>query len=256
MSRAGFLREVRSQGRALLLLDYDGTLAAIRRRRQAAVLTRPWLERLRGLARTPGLQVVFVSGRALADLRRRTPVPRAGWVGNHGLAWWRPALGPSPSLRRAWRSRVRAALAELKPWRRRFPGLDLDAKGPDLSLHLRRLRPRRRAALVAALRPLLRRHRLTLHHGRHVLELRPRDGWDKGRALRRLRRALGPGLPCLYAGDDRTDEHAFAALGRGTRCLSLKIGPGPTRAMERSSRQGLLALLTQVQALAAQRREP
>jgi trehalose 6-phosphate phosphatase len=51
------------------------------------------------------------------------------------------------------------------------------------------------------------------HWGRKVLEIRPPVRLDKGRGVERLLR--GAGLTgALYAGDDRTDLDAFAALRR------------------------------------------
>ena len=55
--------------------------------------------------------------------------------------------------------------------------------------------------------------------GKKVLELRPAVDWDKGRALRLLLERMAPEAgpsSALYAGDDVTDEDAFAALGEAT----------------------------------------
>lgn len=88
---------------------------------------------------------------------------------------------------------------------------------------------------------------LTILHGKNVLELLPRVNWGKGRAvlwiarrlasIRHRRRAV-----ILYAGDDATDEAAFAALkGRG---VTIRVGAGRGRAdYAVASVRGIHALL-------------
>lgn len=62
--------------------------------------------------------------------------------------------------------------------------------------------------------------------GHDVMELSVLDA-NKGDALRDLRRELGAAT-VLYAGDDVTDERAFAALTEPD--VTIKVGPGPTAA--------------------------
>ena len=151
MSLPGFLRALDPGGRCLLLLDYDGTCAPIRRDRRQARLSRPWRDVLTALARLPGARLAFVSGRSLRDLRRLAPIPGAAWIGSHGLEWWRPSMGPDPASRRAWRARSRRAQRDLAVLKGRHPRLDVEAKGPDLSLHLRGLTSAQRARLRSEL---------------------------------------------------------------------------------------------------------
>jgi trehalose 6-phosphate phosphatase len=63
-----------------------------------------------------------------------------------------------------------------------------------------------------------------------VLELRPAIDWDKGRAaLWLLDQVVGDDwrerCAVVYAGDDRTDEDAFLALGE--TAITIKVGPSP-----------------------------
>jgi trehalose 6-phosphate phosphatase len=63
--------------------------------------------------------------------------------------------------------------------------------------------------------------------GKNVIEFLPRVHWGKGQAVLWISRRLAPtpraGRPVvLYAGDDATDEAAFAALkGRG---ITVRVG--------------------------------
>jgi trehalose 6-phosphate phosphatase len=65
--------------------------------------------------------------------------------------------------------------------------------------------------------------------GRDVVEISVLHA-DKGEALTALRTELGAPV-VLYAGDDVTDEHAFAVLG--AQDLAVKVGTGPTVATHR-----------------------
>ena len=58
---------------------------------------------------------------------------------------------------------------------------------------------------------------LKVSSGRKVLEVKPMNSWDKGRALRHIVGVLQEesgydDLFCVYIGDDRTDEDAFAVV--------------------------------------------
>ena len=74
---------------------------------------------------------------------------------------------------------------------------------------------------------------LALIPGHEVFDFVPRVGWGKGQAarwiVRHAGRVLRPGSPVvLYAGDDTTDEAAFAAL-KG-RALTVRVGGGESGA--------------------------
>ena len=71
---------------------------------------------------------------------------------------------------------------------------------------------------------------------------------DKGTALRDLRGRLGVDA-VLYAGDDVTDEHAFAVLDAATD-VTVKVGDGDTRAAYRlAGPPDVAALLARIAAL-------
>ena len=205
--------------RALIALDYDGTLAPVvadpaRARPLAgvvAVLTElaPRVGRLAILTGRPARFVALVGGLAT--------VPGLVVLGQYGAERWqageltvRPAL---PGLARA-----RAALADLPH------GAALEDKGSALAVHTRSAADP--AGLLAGLGPRLERLAaatgLECHLGRFVLELRP-PGDDKGRALRTLLDPLPSGV--LYAGDDLGDLPAFAELDNlaGREGLALPV---------------------------------
>jgi trehalose-phosphatase len=67
--------------------------------------------------------------------------------------------------------------------------------------------------------------------GKEVVELSVLDT-GKGAALRRMRAATHADV-VLYAGDDTTDERAFAVLDDDAGDVTVKIGPGDTLARHR-----------------------
>jgi trehalose 6-phosphate phosphatase len=136
------------------------------------------------------------------------------YAGNHGLELLRPGereprLDPSvgdaaPAAQRFASALGRDSLDEA--------GLRLEDKGPIQALHWRgaadETGAERRAEEIGA---EAARAGLDVHRGRLVLELRPRVAVDKGVAVRELIATAGASAG-LYAGDDRTDLDAFAAL--------------------------------------------
>jgi trehalose-phosphatase len=72
-------------------------------------------------------------------------------------------------------------------------------------------------------------------HGKEVVEIAVLHA-SKGEAVTRLRSVVAhetgiENVRVLYAGDDTTDEKAFAALGAGD--VTIKVGPGDTVAAHR-----------------------
>lgn len=232
----------------LLVFDLDGTLAALASTPERARVPAGTARALARLAACPRTVVAVLSGRALATVVRKVGVPGLVYLGNHGLTSTRRGLGASRCELERWTSRVARAGLRLAPIARRYPGCLVEVKGPDLSLHYRRVTSRRVPGLLREARRALRRSGLTGREGKQVLEFRPPRGGDKGTAFLRLASRLAPGWRraglCLYAGDDRTDEDAFrTARSLGPRAVTIKIGPGTTRAEFRIERQAGVAKL-------------
>lgn len=220
------LREVRHRG-LILFTDFDGTLAQIVGRPEAARPTRRTIRILSRLARHPRAGVGIISGRSLAALRKLIRVPNAAYAGCHGLeiAWGgfrfrHPgAVAQLPLLRQVTRQLRRTTAGRR--------GVLVKSKGLAVSLHYRLADPRIVPALRRMISEILRgAPALELLAGKKVFELRPRVGWGKGEAVRllrdRLARSLGPPAPLtLYLGDDATDEEAFRALRGRAVCVAV-----------------------------------
>jgi trehalose 6-phosphate phosphatase len=206
--RAGLRALLTEPARALVALDYDGTLAPVVPRPEDAVPAGGAVEVLRELAaRVRG--VALVTGRpadVVVELAGMHDVPGLVVQGQYGAERWERGQTRRPE-----------PLPGIGVLRRELPGLveqhgaHLEDKGLSLVVHTRRA-PDPVGAL-AALRPRLTElaaaHGLEAHPGRLVVELRP-PGHDKAGALLALCDPL-PGA-VLFAGDDVGDLAALDAV--------------------------------------------
>jgi len=215
----------------LTLFDFDGTLAPIVERPEEASLPIPVRRRLAELALCPSLQIGVVSGRSLEDVKGRVGLEGIFYAGNHGLEMEGPGFHFVHPLAVASRPLLEEAKRRLVEVAAHFSGALVEDKGLTLAFHLRPLpedlQVRAKARAEEALAPFFTSGRLWRTEGKLVLEARPPVAWDKGRAVHFLAeriRARGVEPLVLYAGDDETDEAAFAAVGE--KGIGIHVG-GP-----------------------------
>jgi trehalose 6-phosphate phosphatase len=200
-------------GRALIALDFDGTLAPIVSEPSAA---RPYpgvLAALHRLATGVGTLAV-ITGRpasAARELGGFGGIPGLIVIGHHGWERWEcgelTSPPPPPEVARA-RARLPAVLAEAGA----PDGTWVEDKNHALVVHTRRTaNPEAALALLAGpLADFASRVGLDCQPGRLVIELRPR-GVDKGTAITALAAERDPAA-VLFAGDDLGDIPAFEAV--------------------------------------------
>lgn len=214
---ASWLETVRERIEAadglLLCLDFDGTLAPIVDDPTAATMApgnRAVLERL---SRTPDVRVALVSGRELADLRRRIDLDGVCYAGNHGLELddgsgrtvVDGATGARPTLERTL-EHLRAALTGV-------PGCRIEDKDFSITVHYRETPPDRVPFVLETVEDVLDSSpTLRASTGKQIREIRPDVPGGKGRALERFRAPHREDLP-VFIGDDVTDEDGFRAVG-------------------------------------------
>ena len=222
--RAGLAAILADLGRAVVAVDFDGTLAPIVTRPEDARAVAGAVGALTALADVVAA-VAVVTGRAAGELIAMTgldAVPRLRVLGHYGLEeWYDGELSspePAPAVEEA-RMRLRPLLAQAPA------GVHVEDKRHSLVVHTR---PAADAAgalgrLTPALERLAEELGLEAVPGRMVLELRP-AGVDKGVAVRRLLDETGASA-ALYIGDDLGDLAAFAAVeearGRGLAGLTV-----------------------------------
>jgi trehalose 6-phosphate phosphatase len=213
--RAGLAALLRAPRRALIAMDYDGTLAPIVADPAAARPDPGAGEALRRLAP------------AAVELGRLDQVPGLIVLGQYGRQCW--AAGtltsppPPPGIEAARRELPQVLAAAGAP-----EGTWTEDKGDALAVHTRRTAEPGPALdrLRGPLADLAARTGLAVEPGRMVIELRP-PGSDKGQTLKSLtleRHASS----VMYCGDDLGDVPAFRAVAdlRGDGIPGLAVCSG------------------------------
>jgi trehalose 6-phosphate phosphatase len=172
------------------------------------------------------LRVAIISGRDTDFLVSRLPLPRALFIGNHGLEERHEGASRLVTEAQPYVERLgRAADAVAALPQARVPGVTIERKRAAVSVHFRQTADPSAsgAALERALREIARQGQLQLQAGRLLWELRPPIEIDKGAVVRRLAAAMHPAA-IVYVGDDRTDANAFSALKRMTEVRTVAVG--------------------------------
>lgn len=222
---------LRARGKALLLLDYDGTLMPFTSDPEDCLPDPALLDLLTRLCHRPNTEVHLTSGRSRADLDR--------WLGSlplvlhaeHGYSERAPG-GNWHDLRPAevaWLPEVAEVMRRLA---RSTHGARVEEKAASVAWHYRAVDPElatlRLQQLEERLAPIVARHGLQVLRGAKVVEVLPR-GTHKGVILARLGDL--DEVAVLALGDDRTDEDLFAALP--ARAVAVHVGPGASKARYR-----------------------
>jgi trehalose 6-phosphate phosphatase len=217
-----FLKTVARACHALLLLDYDGTLAPLRPERAQALPYPGVTSILQQIVRDGHTRVVIVSGRDTSEiipLLSVQPYPEV-W-GVHGLQRQRPDGCKETML---IEERVLDALVDAGHW------LDYqqvrqtaEFKTGSIAVHWRGLSTtdaeELRGRVLLGWKPIARLAGLELLEFDGGIEIRTREA-DKGYVVQRLLGEMDAGTPAAYLGDDTTDEGAFRAIqGRGFSVL-------------------------------------
>lgn len=240
--------------RVLVALDFDGVLSPIVPERSAARMLPAAAAALRTLASADGVVLALVSGRELADLRAvADPPASAVLVGSHGAQvddGGTDGAGAA-GLDDAARALLEQVVEELGAVVATHEGAALERKPAGAVLHTRRAAPDVAAdAAAAALTGPATHPGVRALRGKEVVELSVVEA-DKGSAVAALRDRMAVDA-VLFAGDDTTDEHAFAVLDDDAGDVTVKVGEGETAARHRvSAPEAVAELLTRLAALRA-----
>ena len=217
--RAGLAALLAEPARAVVAVDYDGTLAPIVPRPEDARPAQGAVAALAAVARGVGA-VVIVTGRPvaavlqLASLRDVPHLGRLVVLGHYGFERWDAATDEmvTPEVPAGVAQARQELPALLAATGATATGATVEDKESSLVVHTRRAADPHGAlaALRAPVTELAERTGLELTPGRFVLELRP-PGIDKGSALRGFVAEQRAGS-VLFAGDDLGDLPAYAAV--------------------------------------------
>jgi trehalose 6-phosphate phosphatase len=220
-----FLKTVAEARQSLLMLDYDGTLAPFRKKRDQAFPYPGMVQAVQEMIGHGHTRVVIVSGRDASEMLPLLGIESVPEIwGLHGLQ------------RRRCNGNIETV---------RIGDMDLDAlstadqwlgdqmlrhaaefKTGSIAVHWRGSSPGEAEELqrvvLTGWRPIAERSGLELLEFDGGVEIRARDV-DKGDVVRMLLSEMDPGTPAAFLGDDVTDEAAFRAIeGRG---LSVLVRP-------------------------------
>ncbi|MBI4305477.1 MAG: bifunctional alpha,alpha-trehalose-phosphate synthase (UDP-forming)/trehalose-phosphatase [Chloroflexi bacterium] len=224
--------EFAAASRALIVLDYDGTVREFTPRFEDAVPTAEIRQLLEKLGTLEDVQVFINSGRDRVTLDAWFGAQPVSLIAEHG-AWlrymdsstWTPLRHSGPA---AWKDRV---IRVMNDYVARTPGARIEEKETSLVWHYREapadLGAWQALQLTSLLEQMLAQSPVEVVVGARIVEVRE-QGVDKGRAYAAVVEAMGPFQFVLVAGDDETDEDLF--LGVGAHGYSVRVGTGGTHA--------------------------
>jgi len=223
-------RDFQKSNKALLLLDYDGTLIPFSPKPAEAVPGARLLGLLEKLTNSHRTQVVIISGRDKGTLEGWFRDLNLGLVAEHGV--WIKEKGRGwetiETLTSDWKKEVRPIL---ESWVDRTPGSFIEEKEFSLVWHYRKTNPRlgelRARELINNLSNTVASLNLQLLEGNKVVEVK-NAGINKGRAaLRWISREKWDFI--LALGDDWTDEDTFKALPATAWSIKVRFGTSAAR---------------------------
>jgi trehalose 6-phosphate phosphatase len=213
VGQAGLAAMLRDPGRALIALDFDGTLSPIVADPAAARAHPGAVAALRRLAPLTGTLAIITGRPALkaVEYGRFDLVQGLIVLGHYGRERWQSgimtAAAASPAVAAARRELPAVLAAAGAP-----DGTWTEDKGDAVAVHTRNAgQPAEAVELLRGpLTSLAERTGLLVEPGRFVIELRP-AGADKGSALEDLATERASGT-ILFCGDDLGDVPAFRAV--------------------------------------------
>lgn len=220
-----------------VFLDFDGTLVELAETPEAVMLAPGLVDLLAKLQQRLDGRLAIVTGRPIAQIDEMLSPLRLAVAGVHG-AERRGADGvmhcaPAPSMLAAQICAQRLVA--------QYPLLLLEEKRGALALHYRQAPELEALCLEAMTAALQECPGMVLMHGKMVLELKP-AGSNKGTALRDfMQEPPFAGHRPLFAGDDTTDEAGFT-FAQEAGGIGIKIGKGPSAALNRLASPGALLL--------------
>jgi len=215
--------------KALLLLDYDGTLVPFSSKPAEARPGAQLIKLLEKFTKNPRNEVVLISGRDKDTLGKWFGGLNVGLVAEHGI-WIKEKGGKwetIETLTSDWKEEVHPIL---ESWVDRTPGSFIEEKEFSLVWHYRKSNPRlselRARELINSLSNITANLNLQVLEGSKVVEVK-NAGINKGHAASRwISREKWDFM--LALGDDWTDEDTFQVLP--PIAWSIKVGFGASAA--------------------------
>jgi trehalose 6-phosphate phosphatase len=205
-----------------LFLDFDGTLSPIVSTPDKAVIPLEVRTLLSDISLKKDFKVAIISGRSLADIKKRVGVEGIIYSGNHGLEVESPKINHKPQISLEYLQGLKKIKSELKERFKDIKGVFIEDKGISLAVHFRQAGKKETDLIktifreVAIIPSVVKK--IKIRTGKKVIEAGPPVEWDKGKmVLWLISRQMfsldgNKEVVAIYLGDDLTDEDAFKAL--------------------------------------------
>jgi trehalose 6-phosphate phosphatase len=219
---APFLRTVAEASHAVLLVDYDGTLAPFHTKRDQAYPYPGVVPLLQEIVRNGRTRVVIISGRGTTDVLPFLNIrPRPEIWGIHGLQ--RMKTDESTVMPRLDEKTLNGLLDADRWLGYQQLRHNAEFKAGSIAIHWRGMSEEDaedlRARVLLGWRSIAEYSGLDLLDFDGGIEIRASEA-DKGDAVRTFLSEISPDTPAAFLGDDITDESAFRAMrGRGISVL-------------------------------------
>lgn len=234
----------KESSRRIFFLDYDGTLVALSRFPEQAVIIPGTRKLIEQLANNPLNHVVVISGRDRKFLEEQFADLNVSLVAEHGFFIRR--LGgdwqSTVQVEEGWKDQARAMLTE---YVNRCNGTFIEEKTGSLAWHYRNadsdFAQLRLHELKDDLSEMIRnRTHFEILEGHKVLEIKS-GKYDKGQAAAQFLQNHNYDF-ILAAGDDKTDEFLFSAMPETAHTIRVGIIPSIAR-LHVADQPSLLALI-------------
>lgn len=221
----------------LLMLDFDGTVSELVPCHSDAKIREDIKEVILKLQRKSKLKIAFISGRSLKSLKEKVGIEGLIYSGNHGVE-----TEFDSQLVEA--ERVQEIAQDLRHFVEAFSedltqteGVLVEDKGLSMSIHYRMTAEKLQESVCRRAEEIFNQvaekiQTFELSHAKKIIEIRPRNVWNKGDVVQFLVGKLSDYLP-IFIGDDKTDEDGFKALASIENSLSIKVSNGETSAKHR-----------------------
>ena len=230
------LSEYKQSNNALLLLDYDGTLAGFEDDPKDAAPSEDLFGLLDQLTDKSNTTLCLISGRDKQTFSDWFQNKKYNLITDHGI-WIRDTKYDWKKLESVsveWTEKIRPILSRFVD---RTPGTFIEKKKYSLAWHYRKADPelaqRRKNELETVLNSLIKNNNISLLKGNKVMEIKS-SNVNKGRAANRFIQDQPSNFDFIFCvGDDWTDEYMFEALPEYAH--TVKVGLKQTAAKYRLS---------------------
>ena len=212
-------RKSKSVRKILFFLDYDGTLAPIKRTPSLAKITKPVKNTILKLSKKSGVEVFIISGRSLKDIKKFISIPGITYAGNHGMEISGPGLKYINKTAKSLKPVIKKSINFLKK-NIKVRGVIFENKGYTASVHYRVVKkkdlPLLKKAFFKHIKKLKKLYNIKVTLGKKIFEIRPKSEWNKGKSIKWILSKKSYQKKCLpiCIGDDITDEDSFKAVGK------------------------------------------